>query len=93
MANEIKKQNPELFYWDNKKIHIGDLTNDDVKQGVNDTMVDFFIMSKCDRMFCYAFNGISGFSKIVSLIFDKEYININTKYDNQNMSIHTFQKK
>ena len=25
IAIEIKKQNPELFYWDNKKIHIGDL--------------------------------------------------------------------
>jgi hypothetical protein len=74
MANEIKKQNPELFYWDNKKIHIGDLINNDVKRCVTDTMIDFFIMSKCDKMFCYAFNSISGFSKLVSLIFDKEYI-------------------
>ena len=77
MAIEIKKYNPELFYWDNKKIHIGDLKNSQVKQAVTDTLIDFFIMKNCDKMFCYAFNGISGFSKLVSLMYDKEFININ----------------
>ena len=73
MAVELKKHNPELFYWDNKKIHIGDLKNTNVQQGVTDTLIDFFIMTNCDKMFCYAFNGISGFSKLVSLIYDKDY--------------------
>lgn len=73
MAVELKKHNPELFYWDNKKIHIGDLKNTNVQQAVTDTLIDFFIMTNCDKMFCYAFNGISGFSKLVSLIYDKDY--------------------
>jgi adenine/guanine phosphoribosyltransferase-like PRPP-binding protein len=76
MAIELKKQNPKLFYWDNKKIHIGSLQNDNVQQAVTDTLIDFFIMTKCDKMFCYAFNGISGFSKLISLIYNKEFIEI-----------------
>ena len=76
MSIELKKHNPELFYWDNKKIHLGDLKNTNIQQAVTDTLIDFFIMAKCDKMFCYAFNGISGFSKLVSLIYDKEYIMI-----------------
>jgi hypothetical protein len=83
MATEVKKHNPELFYWDSKKIHIGDLKNTNVQQAVTDTLIDFFIMAKCDKMFCYAFNGISGFSKLASLIFDKEYININNMETSQ----------
>jgi hypothetical protein len=100
IAVELKKHNPELFYWDNKKIHIGDLKNTNVQQAVTDTLIDFFIMTNCDKMFCYAFNGISGFSKLVSLIYDKEFININNMDTSQlaqnklqekniNMSIHT----
>ena len=75
IAIEIKKQNPELFYWDNKKIHIGDLKINDVKQAVTDTLIDFFIMINCNKIFAYNnYFGPSGFSKFVSLIFDKEYI-------------------
>ena len=76
MAIELKKHNPELFYWDNKKIHIGGLINKDVQQSVTDTLVDFFIMTKCDKIFVYGNGFISGFSKFVSLIYDKEYITI-----------------
>jgi hypothetical protein len=76
IAIELKKQNPELFYWDNKKIHIGDLKNNNMQQAVTDTLIDFFIMTKCDKIFYYAFHGISGFSKMVSLIYDKEFITI-----------------
>ena len=76
MAIELKKHNPELFYWDNKKIHIGGLINKDVQQSVTDTLVDFFIMTKCDKIFVYGHGFISGFSKFVSLIYDKEYITI-----------------
>ena len=32
MANKLKIKNPKLFYWDNKKIHIGYFNNlDDAK--------------------------------------------------------------
>jgi hypothetical protein len=73
---QLKKENPELFYWDNKKIHIGDLKSNSVSDCVTDTMIDFFIMINCDKMYCHAFNGISGFSKLISLLYDKEYIMI-----------------
>jgi len=76
IAIELKKQNPNLFYWDNKKIHIGGLINNDIQNAVSDTLIDFFIMSNSDKIFYYTSGGISGFSKFASLIYDKEYINI-----------------
>jgi len=76
MAKQLKIKNPELFYWDNKKIHIGDLKNNNIKDSVTDTLIDFFMMQNCDKIFSYAFNGTSGFSKFASLIFDKEYVMI-----------------
>ena len=92
MAVELKKHNPELFYWDNKKIHIGDLKNTNVQQAVKDTLIDFFIMTNCDKMFCYAIIGISGFSKLVSLIHDKEIININNMDTSQSFQTKSQQK-
>jgi hypothetical protein len=74
MAKELQKDNPELFYWDNTKIHMGELKNENAELGVKDTLIDFFIMTQCDKIYCHAFHGISGFSKLVSLIYDKEYI-------------------
>ena len=83
IAIEIKKKNPELFYWDNKKIHMGNkkihmdnIQDDTVKRCVTDTLVDFFIMTKCNKIFSYAYNGTSGFSKFISLIYDKDHIMI-----------------
>jgi len=66
MANELKKENPELFYWDNTKIHLGDLRND--ASGILSTMVDFFILSGCNEIFT---NG-SGFNEIISVIYGKQ---------------------
>ena len=74
MAKELQKDNPELFYWDNTKIHMGELKNENAELGVKDALIDFFIMTQCDKIYCHAFHGISGFSKLVSLIYDKEYI-------------------
>jgi hypothetical protein len=76
IANKLKACNSELFYWENKKIHLGKLKSDNVEQSVRDTLADFFIMTRCEKIYHYAFNGISGFSKLVSLIYDKEYIKI-----------------
>ena len=73
MSIKIKEQNPELYYWENKKIHIGNLkSSENIELAVRDTLIDFFIMSQCKNIYTYAFNGTqtSGFSKMISLIFD-----------------------
>jgi hypothetical protein len=69
MAVNLKCRNPELCYWDNSKIHLGDLKNND-RDAVFETMVDFFIMSNAIEIIS---NGCSGFSKIVSEIFNIKY--------------------
>lgn len=71
MANKLKEMNPTLFYWNNKKIHIGDLKSNTIKTSVTDTLIDFFIMKNSDKIFTY---NPSGFSTCASLLFDKEYI-------------------
>lgn len=74
MAQELSLNNSALFYFDNKKIHMGDLIYEDsIKNAVIDTITDFFIMSKCDKIFSY--QG-SGFSYMASILFDKPYLNI-----------------
>lgn len=72
-ALELKKQNPPLFYWDNKKIHTGEIEFDEKKIGVRDTLVDFFIMTKALHIMSM-FD--SGFSKMVSNIYDITYYRI-----------------
>jgi hypothetical protein len=74
MGDQLKIKNPSLFYWNNQKIHFGHLKNNELS--VENTLADFFIMSKSNAMFCYAFNGVSGFSKFISLIYDISYIMI-----------------
>jgi hypothetical protein len=74
MAMEIVNKFPSIFYWNGKKIHIGDLkNNENVDFAVTDTMTDFFIMSKCKKIYYYS---DSGFSKAASLIFDKKYLQL-----------------
>lgn len=73
MANKLKEIHPTLFYWNNKKIHIGDLKNNAIKTSVTDTLIDFFIMKNSDKIFSYSSYGVSGFSTCASLLFDKEY--------------------
>ena len=72
-ALELKNQNPQLFYWDNKKIHTGELQYDTLQIGVKDTLIDFFIMSKAIHIMS-VFD--SGFSKMVSFIYDITYYRI-----------------
>ena len=81
IANKLKKEINELgtnntidlYYWDNNKIHLGDLKNKKSNNSnILDTMVDFFIMSKSTEIIA---NG-SGFSKISSIIYDIPYTNI-----------------
>jgi hypothetical protein len=68
IANKLKTKIPELLYWDNCKIHIGDLINIQ-SSNILDTIVDFFIISKTTEIFS---NG-SGFSQVNSAIYNIKY--------------------
>jgi hypothetical protein len=68
MAKKLKIDIPELFYWDNSKIHLGDLINIENSK-ILDTMVDFFIISRSKEIIS---NG-SGFSHINSVIYNIKY--------------------
>jgi hypothetical protein len=63
MGSALKKEIPNLFYWENKKIHLGDLRND--LAGVKDTLVDFFLMSGGELLYSRS----SGFGIICSLLY------------------------
>jgi len=75
MGSVLKEKIPSLFYYNNKKVHLGDLrtplhiSDFNELDGVRDTMADFFILSKSEKIYS---NG-SGFSLIHSLIHDIEY--------------------
>jgi hypothetical protein len=68
IAKKLKANIPELLYWDNSKIHLGDLVNIQTST-ILDTVVDFFIMSKSSEIIT---NG-SGFSKVNSLLYNIKY--------------------
>ncbi len=73
--NELKSNDSviDLYYWNNTKIHLGDLKNKNSdNSNIVDTMVDFFIMSKSSEIIS---NG-SGFSKIASVIYNIPCISI-----------------
>ena len=64
-GTELTKRNPQLHYWDNKKIHTGEIQYDTKQTGVRDTLVDFFILSKAIHIMSI-FD--SGFSRMCSFI-------------------------
>jgi rRNA-processing protein FCF1 len=68
LGRKIKEGIPEIKYWDNNKIHLGDLINVE-ESGVLDTIIDFFIISKSKEIIS---NG-SGFSIINSVINKIKY--------------------
>ena len=72
LANKLKETIPNLYYWDNQKIHIGDMKNNS-GSALMDTVTDFFILSKADEIF---YINESGFSQVVSIIYDKKYTRI-----------------
>lgn len=74
IATIIKNNIPKLCYWNNKKIHLGDLqeTPTNSEGDVMDTMTDFFILSKAKEILS---NG-SGFSRYISRLFDIPYVSI-----------------
>jgi hypothetical protein len=72
IANKLKEDIPLINYWNNNKIHLGDLKNY-ADTSVFDTLVDFFIMSKSNEILVI---NESGFSKVVSIIYNIKYTNI-----------------
>jgi hypothetical protein len=74
IANKLKENINDLYYWNNSKIHLGDLRNNEtnIQGNVFDTMVDFFILTKATEIIS---NG-SGFSIYLSRIFDICYTGI-----------------
>jgi len=71
MANKLKELHPSLVYLDNKKIHLGGLQNK--MEGIESTLIDFFLLSKTNSIY-YLYH--SGFSRIISEIFEKPYIEL-----------------
>jgi len=72
IGRKIKEEIPELYYWDNSKVHLGDLINNETNS-VLDTLTDFFIMSKAKKIISCQH---SGFSRVCSIIYDIPYIQL-----------------
>lgn len=68
ISNKLKNNIERLYYWDNKKVHIGDLYNNS-STAMCDTLTDLFIMSKSNEIIS---NG-SGFSIVISKIYNIKY--------------------
>jgi hypothetical protein len=68
IANKLKDNIEGLCYWDNKKIHLGDLYNNS-DSALLDTMADFFILTKSSEIIS---NG-SGFSAVACAIYNIKY--------------------
>jgi hypothetical protein len=73
MGQQVKKDFPEIYYWDSKKIHLG--KRDEIsdkkarKKAIKDTLIDFFLLIGAQKIIGFG----SGFSHIVSRIFDIPY--------------------
>jgi hypothetical protein len=71
IAKKLKASIAELYYWDNNKTHLGMLDN---KLGIEDTVVDFHIISRSNEIISYSdYRWGSGFSRFISIIYDIKY--------------------
>lgn len=80
MAKSLKEDIPTLFYNETNVIHMGENNN----ANIEDTVVDFFVMSKAKIIFSI---NDSGFSRLTSLIFDVDYNNTVFSVINSNLNI------
>jgi hypothetical protein len=69
IAQKLKTNIPELLYWNNSKVHLGDLKNMQ-DSSILDTLLDFFIMSMANEIIAI---GYSGFSCLNSIIYNINY--------------------
>lgn len=68
----LREKIPAIKMLDNKPIHLGDLNNA-TDEDVKNTLLDFYIMSKSERITCYSIYGGSGFSEVCSAIYNIPY--------------------
>jgi hypothetical protein len=68
IINKQRRERYSVNYWDNFKIHLGDLKTNN-NNSIFDTLVDFFIMSKSSEII----SNNSGFSLVISEIYDIKY--------------------
>lgn len=75
MGTLLKNDIPSLNYRESSKIHLGDMsgTYNDIETGVFDTLIDLFILSRSSKIMYY---NTSGFSKMISEIYDIPYSKI-----------------
>jgi hypothetical protein len=74
IAKQLKESISELYYWDNNKTHLGMLDN---TLGIEDTVIDFHIISRSNEIISYSdYEWNSGFSKLISIIYDIKYITV-----------------
>ena len=71
MSKELVKNNHNLHYWDNRKIHIGYLFNYN-EEAIVDTLVDFFILSKSKTIHTININSVyfTTFSPLIAKIYN-----------------------
>ena len=88
MAKLLKENNPTLFYNETDVTHLGNNINN---ADIEDTVVDFFVLSKASQI--YSIND-SGFSRLTSLIFDIYYNNtiFSTIHSNSNIELNADNK-
>jgi hypothetical protein len=70
MGNELKKMIPELYYWNNNKIHLGSLINYN-EEAIVDTLIDILILSKSKRIYTLNVDSVyfTTFSPLIAKIF------------------------
>jgi len=75
MSNELIKYHTNLLYWNNKKIHIGILSNYD-ENALVDTLTDLLILSKSKKIYTININTnlLTTFSPFISEIYNIDNI-------------------
>lgn len=71
LGNRLQKE-LGVLYVDTKKIHLGDLIHQD-ETSILDTLADFFMLSRAKEIY---YVNDSGFSRIVSIVYNIQYIRL-----------------
>jgi hypothetical protein len=66
IGRHISKLSPQIAYWDNNKIHTGDLRSK-ATHGLRDTVIDMVIMSRANEILSC---NLSSFCNIPAFAFD-----------------------
>lgn len=74
MAKEIQRLNKGIYYWDNNKVHMGDIGDKDDK--IVDTLIDVLLLSKSCKIYTINVNKYfkTTFSTFIANIYNIENI-------------------